>query len=191
MRADETKRRARNVVQCCEMFRATSGVCGTGVTVGKPRQKAAPVAVVSSAGSPFPVSFSPWLISTRLPSAASSRSPPFPALRGRWALSWRSRLRLGALDDDSAHMRRRLVAARTDPFLRQPILHRPPALRCRGALWLCLPLGLGVPAGGHFLRVVYPRRPVCAVVVSPWCVGDPLRPLVASRRPRGVPFSAA
>jgi len=125
----------------------------------------------------------PSAVVSPLSSSALVRScspSPLSALRGRRALLCRSRLRLRSLDDDSAHVRRRLVPACADPLLRQPILHRPAALGRRGAPWLCLPLRLGVPAGVHFLRVVYPRRLVSAVIVSPWCVGAHHRPRVAS-----------
>lgn len=119
----------------------------------------------------------PCAVVSPLSSSALVRScspSPLSALRARRALLCRSHLRRRALDDDSARVRRRLVPACANPFLRQPILHWPPALGRRGAPWLCLPLRLGVPAGVHFLRVVYPRRLVSAVIVSPWCVGPPL-----------------
>lgn len=42
MRADAMERRAMNVMQCREMFRAMDGSFATGVTARKPPQKAAP-----------------------------------------------------------------------------------------------------------------------------------------------------
>jgi len=99
--------------------------------------------------------------------------------------------RLRVLDDDSAHMCRCFVAIGADPFLGKPVLHPPPAPACRAGLWLCGAIRFGVASSSHFLRLIYPRRHICAVIVSPWCREALRGRPVAPWRPRPVPLSTA